>query len=84
MNYLAELRQKVIYRKIKSIASTRYYDGTHKRHICDLERGYLFYFPETGKISTTLKGCVFSLKNGKLRCFYTIDELKELLTQIEK
>ena len=76
-----KIKDKRAYNRIVRVAKKREKDTFHNRHVVDLDKGFLFYFPETGKITTTLKGLVFRSKN---ECWYSRKELNELLNQIEK
>ncbi|HSH51332.1 MAG TPA: hypothetical protein VK982_06380 [Bacteroidales bacterium] len=77
---LRNLKNCIAYHKIVKVAKSCYYDAFQNRYIVDLSKGYLFYYPAEGKITTSLKGLVF--KNKK-QCHFTRKELNELLEDIE-
>jgi len=79
MKKLRNLKNCIAYHKMVKVAKSCYYDAFQKRYIVDLSRGYLFYYPDEGKITTTFKGLVF--KNKK-QCHFTRKELNELLEDI--
>ena len=79
---IQKIKEWFIYQKLCKIARASEYDGFHSRYIIDLRGGYMFYFPETGKIYTTRKGLVYKKKNGKLECWYSLSELKKLVNAV--
>jgi len=79
---IRKIKEWFIYQRLCRIARASEYDGFHQRYIIDLREGYMFYFPVTGKITTTRKGIVFKKKEGKLQCWYSLAELKKLINAV--
>jgi len=79
---IRKIKEWFIYQRLCRIARASEYDGFHQRYIIDLIEGYMFYFPVTGKITTTRKGIVFKKKEGKLQCWYSLSELKKLINAV--
>jgi hypothetical protein len=75
-------KERMIYRQIKAAILSKK-DLNHfrgqKRYVLDLLEGFLFYYPETGKILHSDKGLIFRDRNT---CWSLLPELKELLNQI--
>ena len=60
------------------------YDEQKNRYILDLEHGFLFYYPDTGKILHQTERRLKTIFRDKKTCWVLESELKELLNQIIK
>jgi hypothetical protein len=76
-------QEKNIYNKIKRIIQTpNRYDEQKNRYILDLEHGFLFYYPDTGKVLHQKESRLKTIFRNENTCWVLEPELKELLTKI--
>lgn len=76
--------QKYYDRIVKRIEADNNYDVSKKRFISDINDGYLFYYPETGKILLSQNNQFKTIFRYKDVCWVLRPQLKQLLTQLEK